>query len=358
MTPAGPIAIVAGTGHGCRVHVPALRATGFTVAALIGTDPERTRRRAAANQVPHVFTDLDAAIATTGATAVVVSTPPATHAPLVLTALSRGCHVLCEKPFARDVLEARQLLAAAQRAGVVHMMGNQLRMLPERRTIAQAIADGVIGAPRFATFAQFTGLLTDPAAKWPHWWFDSAAGGGWLGASGSHLIDQARSWLGEFDSLSAISAVIAERKTDAEDSYIVRFATANGIQGALQQTGAAWGPHAAMTRVAGSHGTLWSDQGIAWIADRNGIRQLPIPAEFTLEPMAPDPDPRRQFLHIELPPARRLCEAWRAAIEGRPSSAKAAAATFADGVASMEVIDAIRASAASNGALVAVGGRG
>ena len=44
-----PIAVIAGTGHGCRVHVPALRAAGFAVAALVGTDAERTRRRAESN---------------------------------------------------------------------------------------------------------------------------------------------------------------------------------------------------------------------------------------------------------------------------------------------------------------------
>jgi predicted dehydrogenase len=349
----GPRVIVVGTGHGCRVHVPALRAAGFDVVAVVGTDAERTQRRAAAAGIAHWFTDLAAAITATGATAVTVATPPATHAPLVQAALSHGCHVLCEKPFARDAREARTLLGAAVKAGVVHLLGNQFRMQPDRRVVARAIADGLIGAPRFASFVMYNALLADPEARWPRWWFD-AAGGGWLGASGSHLIDQVRTWLGEFATLSASLLVVAARENVAEDSYIVRFTMKSGLQGILQQSGASWGAPASVVRVAGSHGTLWVEQGVAWIADRDGTRQLPVPPEYALAAIAPSSDPRRQFLHIELPPAQRLCETWRAAIEQRAID-HASPATFADGLATMQVIDAIRASAARGGAVVSVG---
>jgi hypothetical protein len=44
-------ALVVGTGFGCRIQVPALRASGFEVVGLVGTDRERTAERAAANAV-------------------------------------------------------------------------------------------------------------------------------------------------------------------------------------------------------------------------------------------------------------------------------------------------------------------
>jgi predicted dehydrogenase len=323
------------------------------VVGLVGSDPQRTQRRSESSGVPRAFIDLETAIAVTGAVAVSVATPPDTHAPLVLTALAHRCHVLCEKPFARDADEARRLLAAAERAGVVHILGNQFRMLAERAMVARSIAEGLIGEPRFATLVQYAGLLADADSKWPRWWFDQAAGGGWLGASGSHTIDQVRSWLGEFTSVSATVPIVSERRDVAEDSFVVRFSLASGVQGMIQQTGAAWGPAAGMARVAGTKGTMWVDNGDAWVADRAGTRRLPIPSELELDPMAPSEDPRKQFLHFELPPSRRLCEVWRAAIEGRRTS-PVPYATFADGVACMEVIDAIRASAASHGALVSI----
>jgi len=98
---------------------------------------------------------------------------------------------------------------------------------------------------------------------------------------------------------------------------------------------------------------VWVDNGDAWLADRAGTRRLPIPPELELEPIAPSEDPRKRFLHLELPPARRLCELWRAAIEGRPTGC-VPFATFADGVACVEVVDAIRASAATRGAMVSI----
>ena len=93
-------AIVVGTGFGCRIHVPALRAAGFEVVGLVGATPERLARRAEQNGIARTFTDLDQAIAATGAQVVAISAPPHTHAELTATAFARGCHVLCEKPFA------------------------------------------------------------------------------------------------------------------------------------------------------------------------------------------------------------------------------------------------------------------
>lgn len=219
--------------------------------------------------------------------------------------------------------------------------------------MARAIAQGLVGEPRLVSITQFTGLLADPTARWPDWWFDREAGGGWLGASGSHLIDMIRTWLGEFFALSAALPIVSERQGVPEDSCLVRFSMACGVEGVLMQTGGAWGEYAAMTRVAGTRGTLWMENGAVWLADRAGTRQLPISAELLLSPEAPSDDPRKRFLHIELPPARRLCEAWRAAILGEPTG-PVPVATFVDGVAAMQVIDAIRASAAAQGALIEI----
>jgi predicted dehydrogenase len=101
--------------------------------------------------------------------------------------------------------------------------------------------------------------------------------------------------------------VVAERPAAAEDSFNVRFELASGLQGVILQTAAAWGPMVSVTRVVGSEGTLWLEKG----------------------------------------------EAWLAAIEGRAT--EESFATFADGLATMEVIDAIRRSAAEGGELVRVG---
>lgn len=359
-TSAFPV-LVAGTGFGCRIQVPALRAAGFQVAGLVGADARRTARRAADNGVPGAFTDLDEAIKRTGAVAVAVAVPPHLHAPLTLTAISRGCHVLCEKPFAMDVREARAMLEAAERAGIAHAIGHEFRWTPERALGARVIAEGRLGTPRFLTFTQFIQHVVNLDADMPPWWFDPASGGGWLGAAGSHAIDWVRTWVGEFASVSAALPIVSAREHAVEDSFIVRFRLTNGAEGVIQQTAAAWGPMVELVRIAGTEGTLWLNGSAVWIADRQGAKELSMAPDLVLPPLPPvSEDPRQksskwQWLsQLELGPYAKLCEAWRSAIEGGTQPRAVPLPTFADGVACMEVLDAIRASAANGGALVTI----
>ncbi len=65
-------------------------------------------------------------------------------------------------------------------------------------------------------------------------------------------------------------------------------------------------------------------------------------------------DPRHRFTHLELGPFTRLCEVLRAGVAGEPLPDAVPIPTFADGVAQMRVLDAIRASSARDGAAVTV----
>ena len=353
---ASPPAVVVGTGFGCRIHVPALRAAGFEVKALVGVDPERTARRAEKLGVPLALTDLDEAIARTGAVAVTIASPPSSHARLTLAAIARGCHVICEKPLSMNLGEARAMLEAAERAGVTHLVGNEFRWLPERAIVARAVAEGLIGAPRFLSLLTFHGLVADPETKMPRWWFDEAAGGGWLGAQGSHIVDQVRTWVGDIDSLSAALLTVSARPPGAEDSYALRFRLKNGAEGVVQQSAGAWGPQGAFTRLAGEHGSLWIEGGKVFLADRSGTRELTTPPDLEL-PAPPDAsdDPRARFSQFELGPYTRLCEVFRQGVEGRDIKSATPPPTFRDGVACMEAMDAIRRSAAEGGTVVRIG---
>jgi predicted dehydrogenase len=304
----GPGAIVVGTGFGARVHVPALRAAGFDVLALVGQDGDRTARRAERLGIPSAVTDLDAALELPGVVAVTIATPPNTHAEIAIAAAKSGKHVVCEKPFAMDVTEAQAMLDAAETAGVMHLVGHEFRWAIERAVAGRAIRDGVIGEPRFATFVSYVNLVADPEAKTPRWWFDPGAGGGWLGASGSHVVDQIRSWLGDFAEVSARLNVTSQR-TDVHD------------------------------------------------ADADGSRTLPVPPDLELP--APPPasdDPRERFSHLETGPYTRLCEVLRAGVDGKPLPDAVPIPTFADGVACMRVLDAVRASSAKDGSTVEISG--
>lgn len=348
-------AAVAGTGFGCRVHVPALRAAGFDVVALVGTDADRTARRAARAGVPIATTSLRS-LCELSIDAVTIATPPLAHASLVASAARAGWHVVCEKPFALDAIEAYAMLGAVTAAGVQHVVGHEFRLAEDRATITRAINDGLIGEPRLITIAQAVPLVGDPEARMPGWWFDPASGGGWLGASGSHLIDCVRAWTGaEFASVSAaLPRVSARESTAADDSFAIRATLTTGCEVVLTQTAAGWGSVVGTTWIAGTGGTLWIDGGRVMHADRSGSRALPTPADITLPAPATSDDPRHRFTHLELGPYTRLCEGFRARIEGaappEATTEPVPLATFADGVAEMKVLDAIRLSATQGGA--------
>ncbi len=351
--------VVAGTGFGCRIQIPALRGAGFEVVGLVGSDPARTAERAEANGIAQSFTGLGAAIEATGADAVAISTPPLTHAPLTLQALAHGCHVLCEKPFARDAREARTLLAAAEAAGKVHMLGHEFRFIPQRAAIARAITDGLIGEPRAASFIQFLPHIPNWEHAMPDWWFDPAEGGGWLGASMPHLADQLLGWLGPVTSLSASLSAASLTRGPVDDTFSLRFAMASGVEGVIQYCAGLFGPMLDISHVTGSAGSVWLDASGPKIADRSGTRELPIPADLALPPAPPvGGDPRHEdarwkgLVAFELPPYAMLCQAFSAAILGKEAPGPVVPANFADGVAAMKLIDAVRASAAAGGKVV------
>ncbi len=359
--------MVVGTGFGTRVHVPALRAAGFDVVALVGRDPERTARRAARAGIARAFASVDDALAAPDVDfdVVTIATPPTTHESIAVAALESGRHVVCEKPFARSVPAAQRMVDAARVAGKIALVGHEFRWATDRAVVARAIAAGAIGKPRVASLVQFVPLIADPTTRTPDWWFDTGAGGGWLGASGSHVVDQIRMWLGEFASVSATLGVTSSRIGAegglAEDTFTVRFRLRNGVDGVMQQTAGAWGPMAGLTRIAGTTGTVWLDGEAAWIADADGSRPLPVDADLVLPvPAEVSDDPRHRFTHLELGPYIQLLRALHAAIDGTDlaDASTVPVPTFADGLACVEVLDAIRASAADGGARVDVAGPG
>jgi len=289
-----------------------------------------------------------------GVDAVTVATPPHTHASLVLEAVKAGKHVLCEKPFARDASEAQTMHDAAEAAGVVHLLGTEFRWSTGQALAARVIADGAIGEPRLATFILHVPMLADPEGELPGWWADATQGGGWLGAQAAHVIDQVHSTLGPITGVSAGLNLTSGRDMTAEDSYTVHFRTASGVEGVMQSTAGAWGMPVFVTRIAGTSGTVSIDFDTVTVSTRSGMEQVPVPADLVNAP--PEPPPADLLvtaydqLHafgIDLAPWTRMAETFAGLIRGEAVPTEPVPATFADGVAGMKVLDAIRRSAAN-----------
>ena len=359
MSPPGatgaPAVVVFGTGFGCLTHVRALRAAGLEVAAVVGRDPDRTAERARRFDVPRACTSVEEALALPGVAAAAIATPPHTHAELVHAALDAGLHVVCEKPFARDAAEAAAMAEAAERAGVVHLLGTEFRWSPDQEVLRRIVAAGTLGQPREAMFVLDCPMIADPGAEVPAWWADAAQGGGWLGAYGSHVVDQVQSTLGPVASVSAALSIGTARGMTADDGYAVRFRTATGVEGVMRSSARARDFFAA-TRVIGADATAWLADGTVWIADADGQRSTPIPAELELPPAEPPPteglSTAYELVHtmgVEYGPYVRLYERFGALVGGVDVPDVPPAATFHDGWRGMLVLDAIRRSAAAGG---------
>ncbi len=346
-------AAVVGTGFGVLTHVRALRAAGFDVVALVGRDPERTAERAAMFAIPNAITTLSDALGLPGLDAITIATPPHSHAEIALAAIAAGKHVICEKPFARDAAEARRVCDAANAAGIVHLLGTEFRWAPDQALLARIVRSGRIGEPKLMTNLLHIPLLADGASEVPDWWSRSEDGGGWLGAHATHIIDQVRVTVGEIVGVSASLPNVGHPDWTAEDSYTVHLRTVSGATVVLVSSASDRGPMLFETRVVGTSGTAWLSGGKVMVADAGGTRSVDIPDELRVGAAEPPPmelmKTAYDLLHstgTDLGPYTKLAEVFRDLIQGKPIPAEPAPATFADGVANMAVIDAIRASAA------------
>ncbi|HSQ01069.1 MAG TPA: Gfo/Idh/MocA family oxidoreductase [Candidatus Dormibacteraeota bacterium] len=348
-----PIAVV-GTDFGARIQVPALAASGrFEVVALVGRRREHTAALAARLGVPRAPATLEEALAIPGLRAVSVATPPDTHAEYAIAAAAAGVHVLCEKPMARTAAEARAMLAAVRAAGVVGMIDHEFRFDPSRAMLSRLLRAGALGAPRLVTGLAMSPLFADPYRPAPAWWFDAARGGGWLGASGSHLIDAVREWVGEIDAVAAlvdtfqlerrVAGATAATSSTADDTFSLLLRLACGAEGMMQQSAVSWGPRLTMARIAGAEGTAWIDErGQLWRAGPK-LQAAPVEVDTDLAlPQIDIPSDSGPFARWELPAFVRMAERFADAIEGKPIVFPAAA-TFADGVAVQSVMEAARA---------------
>jgi predicted dehydrogenase len=141
----------------------------------------------------------------------------------------------------------------------------------------------------------------------------------------------------------------------AEDTYTVHFRLETGVEGILQSSAGTYGPPAAITRIAGSKGTAWTQGDDVFVADANGTRQIAAPDDLVLAPPVPPPSEllvtAYDMMHstgIDLAPYTKLFEHAADRINGRPVPDQPPVATFADGVEGMRVLDAIRRSSAEH----------
>ncbi|MCZ7436029.1 Gfo/Idh/MocA family oxidoreductase [Micromonospora sp. WMMC241] len=162
-----------------------------------------------------------------------ICTPGDSHREIALAALAAGKHVLCEKPLANTVAEAREMTAAAARAresGARAMCGFNYRRVPAVALMRQLVADGRLGEIRHVRAVYLQDWIVDP--QFPLVWRlqKDRAGSGALGDIGAHIIDLTQYVTGQL--VAGVSALtetfVRQRPLPAGSSGLAAQAGGNG----------------------------------------------------------------------------------------------------------------------------------
>ncbi len=161
--------------------------------------------------------------------AVYVATPVYMHAPQVAHCLGAGKHVLCEKPLALNVAEARTLMELAGECKLQLGAGLMMRFHSQHQEALRLIAAGKLGKPVYAR-AQLSCWYPPLEDAWRQ--NASRAGGGSLADMGVHCIDLLEMFFGPVASVNCqISTLVHNYET--EDSAVVMLMFENGAMGTV-----------------------------------------------------------------------------------------------------------------------------
>jgi predicted dehydrogenase len=140
-----PILIIGTGGIVKDAHLPAYRLAGFPVWGIYNRTRSRAESLASEYGIPHVFDDLDEAIAAAPEDVVFDLALPASLFADSLRRLPRGSHVLIQKPMGEDLHQAREILDVCRERGLHAAINCQLRFAPFVVAARRMIEDGLIG---------------------------------------------------------------------------------------------------------------------------------------------------------------------------------------------------------------------
>jgi len=183
--------------------------------------------------------------------AVIVATPPATHAEMACFFMEHNIPVLCEKPLTTNVADAERMIAEAEKAQVQFTMASKFRYCDDVVKAKSILASGVLGQ-----VLQFENAFTAKVDMSKRWNSDAEiSGGGVLIDNGTHSVDIIRYFLGGIDSVLVVDAGGTQNLT--VDENVKMFAkTRDGVTASVDLT---WGINKELPyfiSIYGTNGTL------------------------------------------------------------------------------------------------------
>jgi predicted dehydrogenase len=289
-----------------------------------------------------------------------IVTPNDSHAEIAIAAAKSRKAVLCEKPMALDVKQARAMLDAVNKSGVVHMICHNYRRIPALVLAKKMIEAGDLGTIYHFRARYLQDRLVDP--NFPLTWRlqGRIAGSGAHGDINSHIIDLGRYLVGEFSEVCGqMETFIKERplldqpsrkgKVTVDDAvmFIGRFA--NGALANLEATRCALGrKNGLQLEINGTKGSLVFDiedlnrlqyYTDADPADRRGFRDILV-TQGEVHPYMASWWRPGQIIGYEHTFVHTIADFISAVVDKR-----SVPPTFEDGLANQLVLDAVEKSA-------------
>lgn len=213
---------------------------------VVGRDLDRAAAAAQRFGFRRATTDLDAVLADPAIHVVDVATPNDSHHAIAMAALAAKKHVLCEKPLAMTLAEAKEMAALAKKQKVRVGLWHNYRRAPATALAAKMIARGDLGAIRQVRAVYLQDWLAD--ASVPASWRTSrkACGSGAHGDLNAHLVDLTRALTGlEFESVVGVQQTFTKQrpdgrgglaKVDVDDAFLFLARFRGGAIGSYEAT--------------------------------------------------------------------------------------------------------------------------
>jgi predicted dehydrogenase len=292
-----------------------------------------------------------------------INTHNDSHAEIAIAAARAGKHVLCEKPLALNVKQAEAMLAAAQKAKVVHMVCHNYRRIPAIALAKRMIGEGALGRiyHYHARYAQ--DRLADP--EFPLDWRlqKETSGAGVHSDINSHVIDLGRYLVGEFTEVCGLlNTFIPERplvpqsgsarkmgKVTAPDSALFIGRMENGVLANVEATRYALGrKNRIAIEINGSKGSIYFDfEDMNKLQfyngddpkDRRGFREIQVTERDGIQPYVGNWWPPGHGIGYEHTFIHAVADFVNACVEGKPVHP-----TFEDGLKNQRVLAAVEES--------------
>ncbi|MFQ5829061.1 MAG: Gfo/Idh/MocA family protein [Candidatus Methylomirabilia bacterium] len=260
-----------GCGWIARRHAAAARALrGQLALSFASRDPRQAEAYRARYGGLTAYGSYEAAVADPAIDGVIICTPHDRHLEDTLLAFSHGKHVLVEKPMARTLPEADQMIEAARAAGATLMVAENYRFMPAFRTAGALLAQGWLGALRQIHIRAWG--YRDPAG----WRLSAqATGGGALIDGGIHYVDLLVQWGGQPAQVYALSPPNTLSGLGGEDTMSLLVQLSDRVVGFLSVSLATRGiPRLQWSTLTGTAGAAFVDNRgrLLWLRSSRGQR--------------------------------------------------------------------------------------